>query len=304
MYDIIGDVHGHASQLEALLKKLGYEKKNGCYRHSERTAIFVGDLIDRGPEINEVLSIAQGMVTAGSAVVVMGNHEFNALAYNTPDPEQPGEFLRPHAGNNLKQYKDTLGQVKDVDNMLAFFYSMPLWLDLPKLRVVHACWDPDAIKHLDNRLEQRRLDHESLVAASRKGTEMYHAIETTLKGKEYSLGDITFADEGGKTRNQARVRWYLPYKGQSIAEYSFQVGVKLPESPFDKPPQEQGYHPNEKPVFFGHYWLPAKRPELQADNVCCLDYSVARGGHLCAYRFNADEPTLSNENYVWVGGKQ
>ena len=101
MYDIIGDVHGHASQLEALLKKLGYEKKNGCYRHSERTVIFVGDLIDRGPEINEVLSIAQGMVTAGSAVVVMGNHEFNALAYNTRDPEQPDEFLRPHSkGNN------------------------------------------------------------------------------------------------------------------------------------------------------------------------------------------------------------
>ena len=163
--------------------------------------------------------------------------------------------------------------------MLAFFYSMPLWLDLPELRVVHACWDPDAINHLENRLEQRRLDHESLVAASRKGTEMYHAIETTLKGKEYSLGDITFADKGGKTRNQARVRWYLPYKGQSIAEYSFQVGVKLPESPFDKPPQEQGYHADEKPVFFGHYWLPAKRPELQADNVCCLDrcgYSVAK----------------------------
>ena len=57
MYDIIGDVHGHASQLEALLKKLGYEKKNGCYRHSERTVIFVGDLIDRGPEIQETLTL-------------------------------------------------------------------------------------------------------------------------------------------------------------------------------------------------------------------------------------------------------
>lgn len=301
MYDIIGDVHGYASQLEALLKKLGYEKNNSCYRHSERTAIFVGDLIDRGPEINKVLTIVKAMVAAGAAVVVMGNHEFNALAYNTPDPEQPGEFLRPHSKGNNYQYEQTLGQVRDVENMLAFFYSMPLWLDLPELRVVHACWDPHAINHLENRLEQRRLDHESLVAASRKGTEMYHAIETTLKGKEYPLGEMSFLDKDKIRRDQTRVRWYLPYQRQSIADYSFPVGVDLPEEAFEIPPKEAGYHAEEKPVFFGHYWLPVdQQPAPQADNVCCLDYSVARGGYLCAYRFNADEPTLSKDNYVWV----
>lgn len=301
MYDIIGDIHGHASQLEALLKKMGYTHSHGCYRHSERRAIFVGDLIDRGPEIQETLNIVRAMVEHDTALIVMGNHEFNALAYNTLDPEQPDEFLRAHSKGNMDQYARTLEQVKDVDTMLAFFYSMPLWLDLPALRVVHACWEPDAINHLEKWLKIRRLDHESLVAASRKDTEIYHAIETTLKGKEYSLGDITFSDKGGKTRNQVRVRWYLPYHGQSIADYSFQVGVKLPESPFESPPQEQGYHADEKPVFFGHYWLPAdQHPVPQADNVCCLDYSVASGGSLCAYRFNADEPTLSKDNYVWV----
>jgi hypothetical protein len=52
-------------------------------------------------------------------------------------------------------------------------------------------------------------------------------------------------------------------------------------------------------VFVGHYWLSAQRPELLADNVACLDYSVAKGGFLCAYRWNG-ERTLSNENFVWV----
>lgn len=51
-YDIIGDVHGCAGQLEALLSELGYHKRSSTseYRHPERQVIFVGDLIDRGDE--------------------------------------------------------------------------------------------------------------------------------------------------------------------------------------------------------------------------------------------------------------
>lgn len=96
------------------------------------------------------------------------------------------------------------------------------------------------------------------------------------------------------------MRLYLPFKEQTIAEYSFPVGVELPDEPFATAPQEAGYHASEKPVFIGHYWLSGDRPQLLADNVCCLDYSVARGGYLCAYRFDADAPALSNDNFVWT----
>lgn len=44
----------------------------------------------------------------------------------------------------------------------------------------------------------------------------------------------------------------------------------------------------------------AQRPELLAENVACLHYSVAKGGFLCAYRWNGEQ-TLSNENFVWAG---
>ena len=61
------------------------------------------------------------------------------------------------------------------------------------------------------------------------------------------------------------------------------------------------YPTTAKPVFVGHYWLSAPRPEILADNVACLDYSVAKGGFLCAYRWHGEQK-LSNDNFVWTGG--
>ena len=68
-YDIIGDVHGCASQLEGLLTELGYQinSATGEYRHPTRRAVFVGDLIDRGDEQLRVLQIVKAMVDAGCA---------------------------------------------------------------------------------------------------------------------------------------------------------------------------------------------------------------------------------------------
>jgi hypothetical protein len=59
------------------------------------------------------------------------------------------------------------------------------------------------------------------------------------------------------------------------------------------------YPADAKPVFIGHYWLLAPRPELLAENVACLDYSVAKGGMLCAYRWDG-EMTLTKEHFVSI----
>ncbi|MGW4197596.1 polynucleotide kinase-phosphatase [Streptomyces sp. NPDC005004] len=71
-FDIIGDIHGCSSELESLLAKLGYE--DGVHPEG-RTAVFVGDLVDRGPDSPGVLRRVMGMVRGGSALCVPGNHE-------------------------------------------------------------------------------------------------------------------------------------------------------------------------------------------------------------------------------------
>ncbi|MEG0186401.1 MAG: metallophosphoesterase, partial [Stenotrophomonas sp.] len=78
-HDIIGDIHGQAGKLKALLKHLGYRERMGAWRHPERSARFVGDLIDRGPGQLETLDIVRRMIDAGSAEAILGNHEFNAI---------------------------------------------------------------------------------------------------------------------------------------------------------------------------------------------------------------------------------
>ena len=63
--DVIGDIHGYADKLRKLLSRSGYEQTGGVYSSPDRRATFVGDLIDRGPAIGEVMEIVAGMLRAG-----------------------------------------------------------------------------------------------------------------------------------------------------------------------------------------------------------------------------------------------
>ncbi|GJG85936.1 hypothetical protein tb265_11170 [Gemmatimonadetes bacterium T265] len=84
-FDLIGDVHGCADELEALLALLGYVRdgvpnETDAYHHPDgRKAIFLGDLVDRGPRVPDVLRIAMGMVDAGTALAVPGNHDLKLV---------------------------------------------------------------------------------------------------------------------------------------------------------------------------------------------------------------------------------
>ena len=79
-FDMIGDVHGCREELEALLSRLGYAASDGVYRHPEgRKAVFLGDLVDRGPDTPGVLRIAMSMTAAGSALCVPGNHDVKLM---------------------------------------------------------------------------------------------------------------------------------------------------------------------------------------------------------------------------------
>ncbi|HVU09625.1 MAG TPA: AAA family ATPase, partial [Phototrophicaceae bacterium] len=81
-FDIIGDVHGCFDELVLLLEKLGYTVDVDNFRINPpagRKAVFLGDLVDRGPKIPQVLKLVMNMVAAGTAMCVPGNHDIKLV---------------------------------------------------------------------------------------------------------------------------------------------------------------------------------------------------------------------------------
>ncbi|WP_417529526.1 metallophosphoesterase [Marinobacter lipolyticus] len=176
MYDLIGDIHGHAAELKSPLAKMDYEEIEGVWQHPERKVIFLGDFVDRGPEQVETVNIARNMVENGQALAVMGNHEFNAVAWAMEDPQNPGQYLRPHIQKNLKQHKAFLEQVGERSelhrSMIEWFKTLPVYLDLPGLRVVHVCWHPDYLRIISQYTDDQNRFKNFCVSCSERTSNM------------------------------------------------------------------------------------------------------------------------------------
>jgi polynucleotide kinase-phosphatase len=81
-FDIIGDVHGCYDELVGLLAKLGYKDNGLTWVHPEgRKAVFIGDLVDRGPRTPEVLKLVMAMTASGNAYCVPGNHDIKLMRW-------------------------------------------------------------------------------------------------------------------------------------------------------------------------------------------------------------------------------
>lgn len=142
-FDIIGDIHGCADELELLLAKLGYVvawtgtgegRTCSVVVPAGRRAIFIGDLVDRGPRTPDVLRLVHAMVTSGTAFCVPGNHDV--------------KFVRWLNGRNVKLthgLAETAAQMEEEtpafrEEMKVFLEGLVshLWLDNGKLVVAHA----------------------------------------------------------------------------------------------------------------------------------------------------------------------
>ena len=121
IYDIIGDINGHASRLEALFKKMGYERNVRSWYHPERKAIFADEFIDHGP----------------------------------------------HTQKNRRQHAAFLNQIGEDSDLheekIAWLKTLPLYLDLGELLVVHVCWHEGSIHALRPMLDDPQcLNREGL----------------------------------------------------------------------------------------------------------------------------------------------
>jgi len=180
-YDLIGDVHGCRSELETLLAKLGW---HGVRHPERRTAVFVGDLVDRGPDTPGVLRLVMAMVAAGTALCVQGNHE--------------AKLVRALHGANVRRshgLEESLGQLdaepeefrREAREFMAGLPSQ-LVLDGGRLVVAHA---------------GLREDLHGSDSARARAFALYG--DTTGRSDEYGL--------------PVRLPWQRDYRGEAVVVY-------------------------------------------------------------------------------------
>jgi hypothetical protein len=301
MYDLIGDIHGHAKALERLLAKLGYKQSDGVWHHSYRKVIFVGDYIDRGPQIRKVLQIVKRMSDSGNAIALMGNHEYNALAYAFETDE--GKYLRSHNHKHEVQHRATLEQFskhpEEWSDYLQWFYSLRLFLDTGELRAVHACWDDSHIQRLKT-WGVETMNPDLLLKSHDPSASEYRIVNDILKGKEFNIPEqYAWYDKDGNIRTQNRIKWWMEPNNALYHEFLFDCPEELKEQMVASHVDALIYPAEAPPVFVGHYWLRDSYPVIQSHNVVCLDYSIAKGGYLVAYRWDG-EATLDSSHFVSV----
>ena len=307
-YDLIGDIHGCAHTLERLLDTLGYRVQGGVWRHPQRQAIFLGDLVDRGPRIREALHLVHAMVAAGEALCIMGNHEFNALAWSTPAPPGSGrQHVREHSPRHARLIKETLEQfaahAAEWREFLGWFYELPLFIDAGRFRVVHACWDAELIEPLRAQFPDGRIDEHFLQASAVPGSFANTVLDRLLRGTDMRLPHgLTLTSDDGFTRAHFRTKFWEE-DPQTYGDIVFQPDA-LPALAAQTPLTELQkaellkYGADQPLLFVGHYWRSGKPAPIRA-NLACLDYSAVLYGKLVAYRLD-QETRLDPHKFVWV----
>ncbi|WXL24418.1 metallophosphoesterase [Ectopseudomonas mendocina] len=307
-YDLIGDIHGCGKTLERLLSDMGYAKQDGVWRHPKRMAIFVGDLVDRGPRIRETLHLVHDMVQAGQALCAMGNHEMNALAWNTLAPPGSGrQYVREHSPRHTRLIKETLEQFEAYPDewqaFLDWFYELPLFIDAGHFRVVHACWDQSLIDPLRAQFPDARITEAFIQESAEHGSFADIALDRLLRGTNMRLPDgMTLTSYDGFTRSSFRTKFWEE-NPQTYGDIVFQPDA-LPELAAQMPLSESQktellkYPADEPLLFVGHYWRSGKPTPIRS-NLACLDYSAVLNGKLVAYRLD-QETRLDADKFVWV----
>lgn len=313
MYDIIGDTHGHYDELHALLLGMGYTYDAAAHNfsHPTRKALFVGDFIDAGKQNLKVISLVQSMMASGAAKAVMGNHDYNAVHYTMEDPNRPGEYLRKHNADNRHQHGEFLNEVANDtalhQSIIDWIKTLPVYFEEGDLHVVHACWDAEAIAELKNigaMNADGTLTDKGWLEGGRKGTDAYHHLETLLKGPEESLPTgLQYPDAYGKIRTKGRVKWW-----NETPQTYFDAMSLPPKATFGNDPYVPAASSRDivrlrdglkkvALVAFGHYWMHGQDPKPLSDRAICVDWSVAKGGILAAYRYDGEKAFTAAKFY-------
>lgn len=233
------------------------------------------------------------MVDNDAACAVLGNHEYNALCFHTLKDGHRDSWLRPHSEKNIKQHSETLRQFEnnqeEWENYLAWFMTLPLFLDLGDIRVIHASWIPSEINKIKEWTSgDLKLNETFLQKSALMGNDEFDAIEMLLKGVEIQLPEDadSFHDNEGHSRNRIRINWWNSAKGKTFEEMLFPKvesnGVArhiIPSTYADLLP----VYRDDVPVFFGHYWI---RKSFHNFSSSYLDFVIRLGNRGLAGELN------------------
>jgi hypothetical protein len=290
--DIIGDVHGEIEALHALLARLGCDVARCTV---ERPVVFVGDLVDRGPDSVAVVLLVQQLVEAGVAQMVLGNHELNLLTGDAK--EGNGWFLRRDGTDGWRDdhkvhvpFASREASADDRERIASFLRSLPVALESAELRVVHAAWS-----------------HPEIEAARRAPNLDDFMKPLPIRYPALDLDGAPTQEE--LTDPQAHVPFHPGLASKQVTEQNSQPikvltsGLERPIARGTTPRWLSGkwrllerdpwweHEEDERSVVFGHYWR--RRPSAKVDGkpdpfdgilptawfgrreqAFCIDYSV------------------------------
>ena len=301
--DIIGDVHGEYDVLNRLLDVLGYDAHGRS--PDGRRLVFLGDLIDRGPDSPAVVDQVMRMVHEGRAQCLLGNHELNILLAR-PLPGN-GWFIQPNPVEKTGEFHSRRVSPDRIDEYIDFFASMPLVLENESLRLVHACWHPPSVRRIRRDAATGRSitglyrEYELDVRKKLHEAELAHMVEEENMFYSVALDDPDWSAEVLPAHAEAEV---IGQNGNPIRVLTTGA-VDVAEKPFfavghwrmaDRARWWDRYD-DEVPVIIGHFWrrfdnaaerisgvfgkdifegIPSHAWMGRHRNVYCVDYSVGQ----------------------------
>jgi hypothetical protein len=237
------------------------------------------------------------MKAEGAAECLLGNHERDAVFFHTRLPN--GRPLRPRTAVRREQLSETHAQLGAsgplVRSWIKWMQGLPLVFERPGLRVVHSAWEPKGV----NFWRGRTLADKSL-------WETLHDPKSVASARLFHLvfGPIALFRRAGKV-SEARLRWFS-HPGEdgihSLWDAAFHRRKAILGIPLRKADRKNlwGYGRSEPPLVFGHQSLTRHRTlRPLRSNLACVDYGVAYGGRLCAYRWSG-EAKLEAAHFVSV----
>jgi len=195
--DIIGDVHGEYDALEKLLQQLGYDQEG--VSPDDRKLVFLGDLVDRGPNSPAVVDKVMDLINKERAYCLMGNHELNILL----NKQLPGNgwFIQPNAAETAGEFHSSPVDPSRIDDYRRFFASLPIVLEHKSLRLVHACWHGPSVARLrsdagsNSPVTALYAQYEGEVDKKRNSAELAHMVEQERNFYAVSLEDPDWVAE-------------------------------------------------------------------------------------------------------------